>query len=63
MNTDLPKTYIPQNIEKQLYDFWLENKYFHADVKSRKKTYVISMPPPNITGHLHMLWIKLYKIS
>lgn len=54
MNTELPKTYNPQDVEKQLYDFWLENKYFHADVKSKKKPYVISMPPPNITGHLHM---------
>ena len=54
MKKELPKTYNPKDVESNLYDFWLENKYFHAHVNKDKKPYVISMPPPNITGHLHM---------
>ena len=51
---ELAKTYDPKSIEKKIYDNWLEKKYFHAQVNPDKKPFTIVMPPPNITGQLHM---------
>ena len=51
---ELEKTYDPSEIEGRLYDKWLANKYFHAEVDEKKKAFTIVMPPPNITGQLHM---------
>ena len=53
MKKELEKTYNP-NIEERIYKNWLEKKYFHAKVDKNKKPYTIVIPPPNITGHLHM---------
>ena len=54
MSKDLAKTYDPAGIEKRLYDKWVEKGYFHAEVDRSKKPFTIVMPPPNITGQLHM---------
>ena len=54
MAKELDKTYNPQEIEGRIYDKWLEKKYFHAEVDRSKKPFTIVMPPPNITGQLHM---------
>ncbi len=51
---ELEKTYNPSAIEERLYQKWLDNKYFHARVNREKKPFTIVMPPPNITGQLHM---------
>lgn len=50
---ELAKTYDP-SIEERIYDKWLDKKYFHAEVDKSKKPFTIVMPPPNITGKLHM---------
>ncbi len=54
MHKELEKTYNPQEIEGRLYSKWLDKKYFHAEVDRSKKPFTIVMPPPNITGQLHM---------
>ena len=54
MNKELAKTYDPKGIEDKLYQKWLDKKYFHAEVDRSKKPFTIVMPPPNITGQLHM---------
>jgi len=54
MAKDLAKQYDPKNVEDRIYDFWLKGKYFHAKTEEGKKTYTIVIPPPNITGQLHM---------
>ncbi|MCI9137942.1 MAG: valine--tRNA ligase, partial [Lachnospiraceae bacterium] len=54
MKKELEKTYNPKSIEDRLYQKWEENKYFHAEVDRSKKPFTIVMPPPNITGQLHM---------
>ncbi|MBE5855109.1 MAG: valine--tRNA ligase [Lachnospiraceae bacterium] len=54
MSKELAKTYDPKGIEDRLYQKWLDKKYFHAEVDERKKPFTIVMPPPNITGQLHM---------
>ncbi|MBQ3665793.1 MAG: valine--tRNA ligase [Lachnospiraceae bacterium] len=54
MSKELEKNYNPADIEKRLYDKWEANKYFHAEVNRDKKPFTIVMPPPNITGQLHM---------
>ena len=54
MHKELEKTYNPQEIEGRIYSKWLEKKYFHAEVDRSKKPFTIVMPPPNITGQLHM---------
>ena len=54
MSKNLEKTYNPKEIEDKLYQKWCENKYFHAEVDRSKKPFTIVMPPPNITGKLHM---------
>ena len=51
---ELAKTYDPAGIEDKLYQKWLEKKYFHAEVDESKKPFTIVIPPPNITGQLHM---------
>ena len=54
MNKELAKTYDPKGIEDRLYQKWLDKKYFHAEVDRSKKPFTIVMPPPNVTGQLHM---------
>ena len=51
---ELEKNYDPSKIEAKIYKNWLEKKYFHAEVNKDKKPFTIVMPPPNITGQLHM---------
>jgi len=51
---ELEKNYSPNDIEQRLYDKWMERKYFHAKVDKDKKPFSIVIPPPNITGQLHM---------
>ena len=51
---ELEKIYDPKQVEDKVYKNWLENKYFHAEVDSKKTPYTIVIPPPNITGQLHM---------
>ena len=51
---ELAKTYDPKGIEERLYKKWEDNGYFHAEVDRSKKPFTIVMPPPNITGQLHM---------
>lgn len=50
----LPKAYTPKDVEEKWYKFWEEKGFFHADSKSTKPSYCISIPPPNVTGVLHM---------
>ena len=54
MAKELDKQYSPQNVEDSTYKFWCDHKYFHAEVNPDKKPYTIVIPPPNITGQLHM---------
>ena len=54
MAKELDKQYSPQNVEDRTYKFWCDHKYFHAEVNPEKKPYTIVIPPPNITGQLHM---------
>lgn len=54
MEKELAKTYDPKDIEGRLYEKWLNKKYFSAKVDKKKKPFTIVMPPPNITGQLHM---------
>ncbi|MDE5782302.1 MAG: valine--tRNA ligase [Lachnospiraceae bacterium] len=54
MAKELEKNYNPSEIEQKLYDKWESKKYFHAEVDRSKKPFTIVMPPPNITGQLHM---------
>ena len=54
MAKELEKQYNPSAFEDRIYKFWTDNGYFHADVKSEKTPYTIVIPPPNITGQLHM---------
>ena len=51
---ELEKIYNPKEVEDKIYSMWLENKYFHTEIDKTKKPYTIMMPPPNITGQLHM---------
>ena len=54
MKKELEKNYNPSEIEERLYTKWMNKKYFHANVNRDKKPFTIVMPPPNITGQLHM---------
>ena len=54
MSKELAKAYEPQEVEGRIYDFWMQGGYFHAEVDPEKKPYTIVIPPPNITGQLHM---------
>ncbi|MFR1808421.1 MAG: class I tRNA ligase family protein, partial [Pygmaiobacter massiliensis] len=51
---ELDKLYDPSQVEDKTYEFWLDKNYFHAEADSKKKPYTIVIPPPNITGQLHM---------
>ncbi len=54
MTRELPKIYEPQQVESKIYDMWMEGGYFHAEKDESKKPFTIVMPPPNVTGQLHM---------
>ena len=54
VSKELAKAYDPHDVEDRIYDFWVKNGYFHAEVNPEKKPYTIVIPPPNITGQLHM---------
>ncbi len=54
MSKELAKTYDPHGLEDTIYQKWLDKKYFHAEVDRSKKPFTIVIPPPNITGQLHM---------
>lgn len=54
MSKELAKAYEPREVEGRIYDFWLKNKYFHAEIDPNKKPYTIMMPPPNVTDQLHV---------
>ena len=54
MKKELPKQYDPKQVENQIYEMWMENGCFKAEVDPDKTPYSIVMPPPNVTGQLHM---------
>ncbi len=54
MRKELDKVYDPKQVEDRTYQFWLDGDYFHAEVDPKKEPYTIVIPPPNITGQLHM---------
>ena len=54
MGKELAKAYEPHEVEERIYEFWLKGNYFHTEVDEKKKPYTIVIPPPNITGQLHM---------
>ena len=54
MSKELAKTYDPHGLEDRIYQKWLDKKYFHAEVDETRKPFTIVIPPPNITGQLHM---------
>ena len=51
---ELPKVYEPQQVEKRIYDFWMQGGWFHAERDPDKKPFTIVIPPPNVTGQLHL---------
>ncbi|MCK5653728.1 MAG: class I tRNA ligase family protein, partial [Dehalococcoidia bacterium] len=52
--SEIPKAYDPQKVETKWYQFWLEKGYFTPKIDSQKEPFVIIMPPPNVTGELHL---------
>ena len=54
MAKELAKSYNPREVEDRIYDFWVKENYFHSEIDKEKQPYTIVMPPPNITGQLHM---------
>ncbi len=54
MAKELPKTYDPKQVEERIYQNWVDKGYFHAEVDESKKPFTIVIPPPNVTGQLHM---------
>ena len=54
MKNELPKSYDPKIVEDKIYKFWMDGKFFETKVDKSKKPYSIVMPPPNVTGKLHM---------
>ena len=52
--TELSKAYEPREVEQKWYRHWLEQRYFHADAQTHKAPFSIAIPPPNVTGSLHM---------
>ena len=54
MHKELPKVYDPREVEPSIYQMWMDNDCFHADPNPDKKPFSIVMPPPNVTGQLHM---------
>ena len=51
---NIPKVYDPASVEKKWYKYWEDNGYFHAEVEEGKDAFSIVIPPPNITGQLHI---------
>ena len=51
---ELPKVYEPKKVEKKIYDFWMDGGFFKGEIDPEKKPFSIVMPPPNVTGQLHM---------
>ena len=51
---ELPKVYDPKAVEKRIYQMWLDGGYFHAERDPEKKPFTIVIPPPNVTGQLHL---------
>ena len=51
---EIPKAYEPVEVEQKWYRFWMEQGYFTPKIDRRKKPFVIIMPPPNVTGELHL---------
>ncbi len=51
---ELPKVYDPHEVEQKIYDLWLKGNYFHAERDPEKKPFTIVIPPPNVTGQLHL---------
>ena len=54
MSKELAKTYEPREVEDRIYADWVENEYFRADTDPKKEPFTIVIPPPNVTGQLHM---------
>ena len=54
MHKELPKVYDPREVESSIYKMWMDNDCFRADPNPDKKPFSIVMPPPNVTGQLHM---------
>jgi valyl-tRNA synthetase len=54
LDRDLSKTYDPKKIENKIYEFWEKHRFFESKINKSKKKYTIAMPPPNVTGRLHM---------
>lgn len=54
MRKEIEKIYDPAQVEDRLYEKWIDNNYFHAEIDSEKEPYTIVIPPPNVTGQLHM---------
>ncbi len=59
----LPTVYDPAQVEKKWYEYWLDNNYFHAEVREGKPEYCITIPPPNVTGSLHIGHALCYTIQ
>ena len=51
---ELPKVYDPKTVEKKIYQLWIDGDYFRAEIDPDKKPFSIVMPPPNVTGQLHL---------
>jgi hypothetical protein len=51
---NLPKQYDPRDAQNRFYELWVEKGYFHADAASTRPAYSIVIPPPNVTGALHL---------
>ena len=54
MRKELAKNYDPKDVEEKIYDTWLKNGYFTPQMDKKKEPFTIVIPPPNVTGHLHM---------
>ncbi len=54
MSTDMPKAYEPHDVEDRIYQLWLDKGVFHAEVDEDRDPFCIVIPPPNVTGVLHM---------
>src|SRR4030042_363299 len=52
--SEIPKAYEPARVEQKWYSFWMEHSYFTPKIDHKKKPFVIIMPPPNVTGELHL---------
>ena len=52
---ELPKVYDPKSVEKKVYEMWMDGHYFEGKIDPDKKPFSIVMPPPNVTGQLHMI--------